>query len=398
MRDVRIATATTIPIALPIEAPRLHSDGLTEWTTRIVVRLETADGLVGWGEAGGRISPDRARALAGKLIGEDAFALEKLRLRLNHGKFYSQESAGFYSGAEAACLDLQGKATGRSMSDLLGGRLRDEIPLIAYLFARTETDIAPAIRSTDEIVAHTGALVERFGFRTIKYKGGVVPPEEDIAATRALREAFPRAALRLDPNGIWTTETGLSVAKALADCGLEWLEDPTAGIEGMAEVTRRGGIPTATNMCLTHAEEFPRAAAIRAVDVVLCDLWYAGGPRASQQLATMCGLYGMGVGVHSQGESGIGMATMLHFAASLPTLTHAVDAHYHHLSDDILIGGLLAINDGAMRVPDGPGLGIEVDTDRLRRYNELFQEIGRRPSLRGPDPSRPDWHPTYPSW
>jgi glucarate dehydratase len=112
----------------------------------------------------------------------------------------------------------------------------------------------------------------------------------------------------------------------------------------------------------------------------------------------MCDAFGMGIGVHSQGELGVGMAAMLHLASTLPTLVHAMDAHYHHLTDDIIVGGPLAIHDGQMRVPTGPGLGVELDRERLGHYADLFRETAEQRVGRAPDPERADWIPTYPAW
>ena len=398
---MRIGRVTATPVLVPIEAPRRHSDGVTPWTVRTVLQLEADDGAVGLGEVGPRVSQDRIRAVAAKLKGQDPFALERLRLLFAAGKFYSQEAASLFAAIEMACLDLQGRDLGRPVSDLLGGALRDRIPLIAYVFRRDATPTSPPVVSTDEVVVHTRELVERFGFSTIKLKGGAVPPAEDVETTRALRAAFPRAQLRLDPNGVWTVETALRVAAALRETDLEWLEDPTLGIEHMAQVTARGGIPTATNMCVTHFAELPRAVALRAVDIVLCDLWYWGGLRSSEHLAAICDTFGLGLGIHSGGgssELGIGMAAMLHLASTFPALVHAADAMYHHQTDDVIKGGLLPIEGGSMAVPPGPGLGVEIDPDRLERYAERYRETASVRASRSPDPTRPQWLPSYPAW
>jgi glucarate dehydratase len=401
VQALRISRVTATPVAVPIIAPRRHSDGVTAWTVRTILQVEAENGLVGVGEVGPRATQDRLRSVCARLVGEDAFALERVRLRFGAGKFYSQEAASLVAAIEMACLDLQGKTLGRPVSDLLGGRVREIIPLIAYIFRLDATHARPAVATTDEVVAHARQVVDQFGFETIKFKGGAVSPWEDVETMHALRAAFPRAELRLDPNGVWSVETSLRVADALRGCSLEWLEDPTLGIEHMAEVTRRGGIPTATNMCVTHPEEFPRAVAVRAVDIVLCDLWYWGGMRASGYLAAMCDTFGFGLGIHSGGgssELGPGMSAMLQLAATFPNLVHAADAMYHHQVDDVIIGGLLPIHNGHMTVPSGPGLGVELDPERLGRYSELFRETAVERASRPPDPSRPGWYPTYPAW
>ena len=99
--------------------------------------------------------------------------------------------------------------------------------------------------------------------------------------------------------------------------------------------------------------------------------------------------------MHSSGELGIQLATMLHLGAVLPNLTFTADAHYHHLTDDIIEGGRMAYRNGAIAVPQGPGLGVRLDRDRVERYAELFRRHGGYPYDR--DPQRPDWFAVTPN-
>ena len=310
------------------------------------------------------------------------------------------ETAILASGIEMACLDIQGKAIGCPVSDLLGGRLRDEVPAIAYIYRRLASDPYPAISTTEEVVAHVRDLVERHGFQTIKIKGGAAAPEEDVDVTRALRAAFPHHKLRLDPNGAWTVATSLRVAAMLRDLDMEWLEDPTFGLDGMAEVTARSPIATATNMCLIDFHELGSAVRRRAVDVMLLDIFFLGGLRATKEMAAACGAFGVDIGIHSGGsggaELGVAVAAMLQVASTIPTLRCAMDAIYHQWRDDVITTPLRYV-DGALQVPTGPGLGVELDREKLGLYAEAAAREGgggRRPA----DPSRPDWFPTYPAY
>ncbi len=131
------------------------------------------------------------------------------------------------------------------MSDLLGGAVRDAVPFSAYLFYKwaahpgAEPDSWGEALDPDGIVAQARRMVDEYGFSAIKLKGGVFPPEEEVAAIEALRAEFGDHPLRLDPNAAWTPETSLKVAARLAGV-LEYLEDPTPGLDGMAEVARPG--------------------------------------------------------------------------------------------------------------------------------------------------------------
>lgn len=390
-------------VSVPLQAPLLSADGVSPATVRrTLLEVETDAGLVGIGEIGPRVSSDRLNAARGTLVGEDPYALERLRSKLHGSRFYQMETAILLAGIEMACLDVQGKAAGRPVSDLLGGRLRGSLPAIAYVYRRAATERAAAVSTTEHVVGHVAELVERYGFETIKLKGGAATPEDDVEMAGAVRARFPCHRLRLDPNGAWTVATSLRVAHQLRDCDLEWLEDPTMGLDGMAEVTRRSPIATATNMCLVDFHELSSAVIRRAVDVMLLDVYFLGGLRGAREMAAACGAFGIDVGIHSGGaggaELGVAMTAMLHLASTLPALRCAIDAMYHHLEDDVIRGGLLTYRGGELTVPDGPGLGVELDPERLDRYADAYERERRERTRREPDPSRPGWYPTYPAW
>ena len=278
-------------VAVPLQAQLRSADGVGPAAIRrTILELETDDGLVGLGEIGSRVSSDRLNAARGLVLGRTPYELERLRLDIHGFRFYQMETAILASGIEMACLDIQGKAAGLPVSELLGGRLRDTVPAIAYVYRRMESDGYPAISTTEEIVRHVQELIEQDGYQTIKMKGGAMRPEDDIEVMRALRAALPRHKLRLDPNGAWTVATSLRVAAQLRDLDMEWLEDPTFGLDGMSEVTARSTIATATNMCLVDFHELGSAVRRRAVDVMLLDIFFLGGLRATREMAAVRGV------------------------------------------------------------------------------------------------------------
>jgi glucarate dehydratase len=131
------------------------------------------------------------------------------------------------------------------------------------------------------------------------------------------------------------------------------------------------------------------------VDVILLDTTFWGGIRQCVKAAAVCETFQLGVAVHSSGELGIQLASMLHMGAVIPNLTFAGDAHYHHLTDDIIAGGKMRYENGAIRVPDGPGLGVRLDRDKVAEYGELYKRLGGYAYDR--DPLRPDWTPLVPN-
>lgn len=396
--DVRIIAAEVTPVAIPMRGTLHHSDGeIPPWQVRHIVRLRTDAGVTGVGEASPRTTAASLRDAAGRLVGEDPFNHERVRLRTCSEKFYRMDLAAAAAALQMACLDIQGRCTGRPVADLLGGRLRERVPVIAYLFRKA--DDGHHEHPEDALVAEARRLVDQYGFQTLKYKAGAVPPEQDLAAASRLRELFPGHRLRIDPNGAWGVATAIRIGRQLAELDLEWVEDPTLGLEGMTEFTRRVPIPTATNMCCIQPREFAATVAARAVNVILLDLWYLGGPWSARQMATACRIFDLGVGIHAGGgsaETGIGVAAEAHLAASLPGLVHAMDTMHHELTDDIVVPGGWKYDDGFLVLPDAPGLGVELDEDKLRKYAEQYDQLatsGLRPEYPGDV-----LHPSYPRY
>jgi glucarate dehydratase len=346
---------------------------------------------------GGESAEAAFRGLKDYLVGHDPFELEALRWKIMNptASLYNNRMQ-LHAAIEFACIDLMGRALGLRACDLLGGALRERVPFASYLFYRLPDDETGAggERTAEQMVAHARALRDEHGFRTHKLKGGVYPPAHDVEVFRALAEAFPDDRLRLDPNAIWSVEESIAVAREIEDLRNDYLEDPTWGMEGMRRVRDAIGIPTATNTVVVNLEQLAACIRLEAVDVILLDTTFWGGLRQALQAGKVCEAFQWGIAVHSSGELGIQLATMLHLGALLPNLRFAADAHYHHLTDDVIAGGKMRYVDGAIAVPEGPGLGVDLDRDKVGTYAELFKELGGYPYDR--DPTRPEWFPIAP--
>jgi glucarate dehydratase len=411
---VKITDLRARTCSIPIEAPTRHSYASPSFYSRTILELTTdeTDGgrpIVGLGETYGTVAPSAFEPLRPLLIGADPFDLQRLLIQIRQRGYISRQPM-LAAPVEFCCLDIQGKAIGRPVSDLLGGRVRDAVDTAAYVFYRYANEEAgvAAVTTADDIVAHARQLVEQHGFRTIKLKGGVFEPNVEVDAVRALRDAFPLPdfQLRYDPNAILSPATAIQVGHRLADVDLEYYEDPTWGIRGMAQVHDKVPQPLATNMCVIELDTLPAAVELRAFDVVLSDPWYYGGCLATQHLDFVAPHLGLAVGMHSGVEFGLGLATMLHCASAMPNLVHAIDSHFHHLTDDILTTPF-HYEDGRLRPPAGPGWGVALDEDKVARYAEMAVDLraGRLGTGASedyysypPDPRRPDWYPRVPSW
>lgn len=227
------------------------------------------------------------------------------------------------------------------------------------------------------MVAQARRMLALYGFQSIKLKGGVFEPKHEIACIRALHEAFPGLPLRLDPNANWSVATSIAAAPELDEL-LEYYEDPCPGQEGMAELARHTRLPLATNMVVTTMEEFRRNVETKAVKVVLSDHHYWGGLRATQTLARMCGLWDLGISMHSNSHLGISLMAMTHVAAAIPNLSYACDTHYPWQDEDIVRGGRVAFSEGAVKVPTGPGLGVQIDRAALEKMHDQYLHCGIR--------------------
>jgi glucarate dehydratase len=392
---MKITNIKATTVTVPLEAPLRHANG-AHWGrfVRTIVEIFTDEGLIGFGEmgGGGASAEDSIKGLKPYLIGHDPLQLEMLRWKIMNpvGSLYNNRSQ-IHAAIEFACIDLVGKKLGIRACDLLGGAVREEIPFASYLFYRynsKKTGLGGEA-SADEMVNHAKELTKKYGFKTHKLKGGVFPPEHDIEVYRALADAFPDSSFRLDPNSAWSVEESIKVGKAIEDINNDYFEDPTFGLEGMRRVRNFVKIPTATNTVVINFEQLASCIRIEAIDVILLDTTFWGGLRQAYKAGQVLETFQWGASVHSSGELGIQLATMLHLGAALPNLGFAADAHYHHLSDDIIKGGKLKYEDGKIKLPKGPGLGVEIDYDKLKLYSELYKELGGYNYDR--DPGRPDW-------
>jgi glucarate dehydratase len=290
-----------------------------------------------------------------------------------------------------------GQKLGVPVHALLGGKLRDAVEFASYLFFRYRNPATKRgeVRTSAQLTAHARALKRKHGFRVHKLKGGVYPPAYELACYRALADAFPDDRFRYDPNSALSLADAIDFGRGIDDLCNDYYEDPVWGMPQLARLKEFVPIPIATNTVIVNFEQLAANAEMRAVDVVLLDTTFWGGIRPCIKAAGVCETLGMGVAVHSSGELGIQLATMLHLGAVLPNLGYAADAHYHHLTDDVIAGGRMKYAAGAIRVPDGNGLGVALDRDKLARYHELYKELGGYPYDR--DPGRPGWYPTVPN-
>ncbi len=394
--DVRPTTVT-----VPLEAPLRHANGC-HWgrLVRTIVEVETDEGLIGLGEMGGGGESAEAafRAMKSYLIGHDPARLEEMRFLIANptASLYNNRTQ-ILAAIEFACLDLLGQKWGLPVSEILGGRLRDRVPFASYLFFRypNSQDRSGEVRTVEQLVAQARELKQRHGFTSHKLKGGVFPPKYELECYRALASELEGDRFRFDPNGVWSTETAIWFGQQIEELRNDYLEDPVFGMNGMRRVRERVRLPLATNTVVVNFEQLAANVLNTAVDVILLDTTFWGGIRPCVKAAGVCETFQLGVAVHSSGELGIQLATMLHLGAVIPNLSFAADAHYHHLVADIIESGKFKYENGQIAVPTEPGLGVRLDRDKVLEYAEAYRRLGSYPYDQ--DPLRPGWTPLIPN-
>ncbi|HZS55339.1 MAG TPA: enolase C-terminal domain-like protein [Bryobacteraceae bacterium] len=439
---MRISALKLHSIAIA-DPPLRSSYGLhAPWALRTIVELETDDGIRGVSETYGGDGPRAAlEVIRDRVLGMDPFRLAELWQSMNNNVAKSEEPAATVPGGhsqawlvpgenpldqnartfaaiEIACLDIVGKVVGRPVCDVLGGRVRDKVSFSAYLFYKHSggggdgyPDEYGEVLSPDGLVRECRQMVNQYGFREIKLKGGVLEPDIEVESIRALRREFgPEMPLRIDPNCAWSVDTSVQVGKALrAELSSRgYLEDPCPSLDGMGAVRKRllaSGIetPLASNVAVTQLADVAQAKDRDAVQIVLSDPHYWGGLRQVHALSQVCSALGMGLSMHSNSHLGVSLMAMTHVAAACPNLTYACDTHYPWQTerDEIVAGGRIPFTDGCVSVPDKPGLGIELDYDQLARGRERYE---KNPFRKRDDEAEmrkhidPSWKRVLPRW
>ncbi|MFT4586911.1 MAG: glucarate dehydratase [Limisphaerales bacterium] len=425
--------------SIAIADPPLRSSyGLhAPYALRNILELVSDDGVVGVAETyGGELQAQALEELREQVVGSDPYRLTGFLLPMVEGQgsdlarsqtFHVpgenplDATTRTYAAIEVACLDLIGKSVGQAVCDLIGGRVRDEVPFSAYPFYKhaggggegedvREDEYGEAL-SPESLTEQVKQMRAKYGFGSIKFKGGVLDPDIEIETIKCLRrELGPTVPLRIDPNCAWSVETSIKVGKALAEelSGGGYLEDPCAELEGMAQVRKAllaEGIdtPLASNVAVTCFADIPKTVELDAVQIILSDHHYWGGMRQIQHLSKVSKMFGIGLSMHSNSHLGVSLMAMAHVAAATPHLTYACDTHYpwQQEKDEIVDGGRVKIEGGCVKIPDKPGLGVELDYDQVARGKERYEKCPYRKrddELEMRKHVDPEWKRVLPRW
>ncbi|MBL8539607.1 MAG: glucarate dehydratase [Betaproteobacteria bacterium] len=407
----RVTAMRVVPVAGHDSMLMNLSGAHGPYFTRNIVVLTDSAGNTGVGEVPGgekiRQTLEDARALViGQSIGNWLAVLNAMRRQ-----FADRDAGGrglqtfdlritihAVTAVEAALLDLLGQFLGVPVAALLGeGQQREAVEMLGYLFYvgdrrrtdlpyRTEPDadnewfrLRNEVAMTPEgVVRLAEAAHARYGFHDFKLKGGVLRGEEEVEAIRALHERFPQARCTLDPNGAWLLKDAVRLTRDLHGV-LAYAEDPCgaesvySGREVMAEFRRATGLPTATNMIATDWREMGHAIQLQSVTIPLADphFWTMQG---SVRVAQMCHEWGLTWGSHSNNHFDVSLAMFTHVAAAAPGKITAIDTHWIWQDGERLTKEPFRIEGGLVKVPEKPGLGVELDMEHVEAAHRLYRE------------------------
>ena len=397
---IRIEEVRVTPVAFR-DPPLLAASGMHEpWTARTILEVACEGGVTGLSETyGDAATVADLRAIAPRLAGLRVTDLAGLRALVEAHVARSEVEAHqasvvsprtdrrlrvprLFGAIETGMLDALARRLGVPLCELLGGPFRDRVPFAAYLFFKParhpgldDEDGWGEVLGPSQVVAEARRMIARHGFRALKLKGGVLDPDVEADCMEALARAHPGLPLRIDPNGNWSVETTRRLLPRFEGL-LQYLEDPVLGHAGMAEIRAAMSMPMATNMCVTGFSDLPEAVRTGSVDVVLADHHFWGGLRATVELSGLCRTFGLGLSMHSNSHLGVSLMAMTHVAAACPNLVHDCDTHYVWTEADVLADGPVRFEDGAVRVPEGPGLGVELDPSALHAMAMDFERAG----------------------
>lgn len=357
-------------------------------TERTVIEMTLENGVTGLGETWG--TPDvhaLAQRYARELLGKDAlerFALrESLLGASTYDNRHGRNGIAAFAGLDLAAWDAAARSLKMSLAELIGARRKESIDVVSTLPAAILPKAGTRKDLTDhlDILANTRLVVEfaleqarKSGFRSFKLKSAAYSPEWDWKLLNELREAMPQARIRFDPNANYGPATATELCRRLDPLGLEFFEDPTGELEGIARLKEAVKTPVATNMWVVKDEHLVPAIRRRAVDVVLGDLYMWGGIDAWRRMARVAHAYGLKPALHSVYETGIATVANLHLASALAEVEYPNDAGLHFLSSDVLSDNQ-EVKNGAMTLPAGHGLGVTLDQVRLGRLALESREI-----------------------
>lgn len=364
-----------IPVSVPYKHREVSSQVQRDGVTDVVVKATTDDGLVGWGEScsGANVESvhEALKAMSPFVLGRSPWESEALRAELWQRGIWSfrKPTASFaYAGIDMALWDLCGKSCGQPLYNLFGGRVRSEASYFFYLARGRPAEIAAQCQ--EGIAA---------GFQVFYLKVGI-DIQGEIEMVRTVRETAGVAArIRLDANGAWRVNEAVRNLALLDRYRIDFIEQPVTPnpVANMQEVRARSTVAVCANEGMWSAEDACLQVRSRTADVYCFSPYWVGSLAQFQRLAHMAHFEGLQVCTHTHGELGITAAAVHHLQLTLHNLIDGNQQTAYMMPDDVLRTPLPIASGPRWGVPEGPGLGIDVDEEKVARYHRLYLERGQ---------------------
>jgi len=366
----RIETVSTTLVDLPLHRPHQFRDSTMDVQAVLLVRVATGDGVVGVGEGvvpggpwwGGE-SVETMQVVIDRYLAPLAVGADLGRLPALRGRMDRLVAANPFAkcALETAMWDAWARTLGLPLSALLGGRCRDSLP-VTWAIGAADPDV---------VVDEAMARIESGGHASIKLKMGALDPAADVARVEKIASSLAQvASVRVDLNGAWDELTATRLLPRLQQAGIDLVEQPTPAwdLDALARLSGLLRIPVMADESLRSDHDALTLATRRAADVFSLKIGKSGGYLATQRIAAVAQAAGIpchgGTGI----ESSLGTLAGAHLLATLPAVTYGSELFGPLLMTDGLLAEPLDYRDGALHLPDGPGLGIDLDEDRVARY------------------------------
>jgi muconate cycloisomerase len=366
----RIETVSTTLVDLPLHRPHQFRDSTMDVQAVLLVRVATGDGVVGVGEGvvpggpwwGGE-SVETMQVVVDRYLAPLAVGADLGRLPALRGRMDRLVAANPFAkcALETAMWDAWARTLGLPLSALLGGRCRDSLP-VTWAIGAADPDV---------VVDEAMARIESGGHASIKLKMGALEPAADVARVEKIASSLAQvASVRVDLNGAWDELTATRLLPRLQQAGIDLVEQPTPAwdLDALARLSGLLRIPVMADESLRSDHDALTLATRRAADVFSLKIGKSGGYLATQRIAAVAQAAGIpchgGTGI----ESSLGTLAGAHLLATLPAVTYGSELFGPLLMTDGLLAEPLDYRDGALHLPDGPGLGIDLDEDRVARY------------------------------
>ncbi len=375
---MKITNVKTTLLSVPHREPEFISTGMRRGVTQCLIEIETDEGITGLGESicrpNAKVIEAAIHSMQPFLLDADPRNIEAIvnNIRYIGGwNFFERVGNVALGGIETALWDIVGKACNKPLYELLGGMVRDRMPVMFYLF---RFPIPEMVARAKQAVAD--------GYTTIYFKVGH-DIHEDAEAVAAVREAVgKKTQVRIDANEAWTPGTALRFIKQIEQYDIEWVEQPTPmkEVEALAHLRKAVQTPIGANQTTWTLHDVQQVLRNDAADVVVMDFYQTGGILTYKKAIALCEASGIPVNHHCWGEFGVGTAAGAHVVASSPPFLYANQTYANIRADDIIEGGVPPVKDGCIDVPKGPGLGVSLDPDRVARAIERFRKEGEFPA------------------